>query len=116
MKLNGLVVDEYGTERWFLNGLLHRLDGPAVSWSDGEQRWYQDGQQHRLDGPAAISADGAEAWYLNGLLHREDGPAAIYSDGTRYWYLDGQRIGFEQWLDLVATTDKERTFLALKWS
>lgn len=28
-----MVTDEVGTKRWFLNGWLHREDGPAVDWS-----------------------------------------------------------------------------------
>jgi len=41
---------------------------------------------HREDGPAAIYSDGDEEWYIKGLLHREDGPAVIYrNDGVRWW-------------------------------
>jgi hypothetical protein len=29
-----------GTKKWFLNGKLHREDGPAVEWADGTKRWY----------------------------------------------------------------------------
>ena len=33
-------VDEYGTKRWFLNGNLHREDGPAVEYLGGLKYWY----------------------------------------------------------------------------
>ncbi len=29
---NGKYMEEFGTVRWYLNGLLHREDGPAVTW------------------------------------------------------------------------------------
>ena len=32
--------DSYGTKRWYLNGELHRGDGPAVEYADGTKSWY----------------------------------------------------------------------------
>jgi hypothetical protein len=34
------TVDSNGTQRWYLNGQLHREDGPAVILCDGTQRWF----------------------------------------------------------------------------
>ena len=31
----GHVVDKYGNQEWYVDGQLHRLDGPAVVWRDG---------------------------------------------------------------------------------
>jgi hypothetical protein len=83
-------VYEDGDKHWYLNGKLHREDGPAVERSNGFKYWYLNGKPHREDGPAREWADGSKAWYLNGKLHREDGPAVEYSDGTKSWYLNGQ--------------------------
>lgn len=47
-------------------GLLHREDGPAVIWNDGEKEWYINGERHREDGPAIIYANGIKEWYLDG--------------------------------------------------
>ena len=33
-------TDANGTRRWFVNQQLHRLDGPAVIYSDGNQEWW----------------------------------------------------------------------------
>ena len=33
-------VDRYGTKAWYLNGELHRLDGPAVEFANGDKWWY----------------------------------------------------------------------------
>jgi hypothetical protein len=81
-----------GTERWYLNGKLHREDGPAVIYARGTQMWYSNNKLHREDGPAIIYADGTQIWYRNGQRHREDGPAIIYADGTQNWYHNGECI------------------------
>lgn len=86
------IIDSNGTKHWFLDGLLHRVDGPAVEYENGHRVWYLNGQFHREDGPAIEYMDGAKAWYLNGIRHRIDGPAVIRPDGTREWYLDGKWI------------------------
>ena len=64
----------------------------AVIHPSGTQEWYLDGQLHREDGPAVIHPSGYQAWYLNGQVHRDDGPAIISPDGTQVWYLNGIRI------------------------
>jgi len=74
------------------NGIPHRLDGPAIMNEDGSEGWYINGLKHRFDGPAVTLADGSKYWYFNGVLHREDGgPAIEYHDGTKYWYLLGRK-------------------------
>ncbi len=54
------VCKEYsnGTKSWFINGELHRLDGPAIEFSDGTKYWYIKNQQHREDGPAVELSNG----------------------------------------------------------
>jgi hypothetical protein len=86
------TVDSNGTQRWYLNGQLHREDGPAVILSDGTQYWCCNGQLHREDGPAVIYSDGTQLWYRNDRLHREDGPAAIWTNGTQLWYWQGRQV------------------------
>jgi hypothetical protein len=79
-----------GTKKWYLNGQLHREDGPAIEEADGTKIWYLNGKVHREDGPAYESVDGAKEWFLNGQCHREDGPAIEDADGTKEWHLNGQ--------------------------
>jgi len=67
------VFEEAGIKHWYLNGELHREDGPAVEW-----------------------ANGFKAWYRNGELHREDGPAAEWATGDKYWWLNGKRVTEEE--------------------
>ncbi len=40
-----------GTKLWY-DGKLHRLDGPAIEYSDGTKEWYREGKHDRVDGPA----------------------------------------------------------------
>jgi hypothetical protein len=80
MKTYIVNVNEYGTKRWYLNGNLHRTDGPAIEYVSGSKEWYLNGNLHRTDGPAVELASGSKCWYLNGKRHREDGPAVEYSD------------------------------------
>lgn len=85
------TVDDDGTERWLLDGVLHRVDGPAAVWPDGRQEWRVNGLLHRVDGPAITFSDGAETWYRRGRPHRVDGPARTWPDGTEEWWVDGER-------------------------
>lgn len=36
--------------------VLHRENGPAVEYEDGSEEWYLEGKLHRVDGPAIIDA------------------------------------------------------------
>lgn len=89
MKKYDVQVDDSGTQRWYLNGQLHREDGPAVIWADGNQEWYRNGLRHREDGPALIYANGNQEWFRNDRRHREGGPAMIWGE-NQYWYRNGQ--------------------------
>ena len=82
--------DAYGNKRWYLNGKLHREDGPAIEYSNGDKYWYLNGKLHRVDGPAIEYVNGDKYWYLNGELHREDGPAIEYTNGNKSWFLNGE--------------------------
>ena len=61
-----LEILENGSKSWRVNGLLHRLDGPAMEWLDGTKSWWVNGQRHRLNGPAIEFADGSKQWWING--------------------------------------------------
>jgi len=60
-----VIVDDYGTREWYVNGELHREDGPAVEEANGTKCWYINGNRHRIDGPAIEYYDGSECWYIN---------------------------------------------------
>ena len=33
-------IDADGTKHWYLNGNLHREDGPAIEYANGTKYWY----------------------------------------------------------------------------
>ena len=37
------------------------------------QAWWQNGERHRLNGPAVIYSDGSKSWYQNGRFIRSEG-------------------------------------------
>lgn len=101
MKKYYIEVDDNGTVYWHRDPdckILHREDGPAIEWADGDKWWCADGKLHREDGPATEYSCGTKHWYVNGKRHREDGPAIEYSCGTKYWYLHGEELTKEEFL------------------
>ena len=61
-----IEVSKSGTRYYYnADNKLHRLDGPAVEYADGDKYWYQNDQFHRTNGPAIMLADGRKWWYLN---------------------------------------------------
>jgi len=66
-----MTVDESGVKKWRLNGKLHREDGPAVEYANGNKAWYLNGRYHREDGPAFENASGHKGWYLNNRLYED---------------------------------------------
>lgn len=83
------VIYHNGNQAWYKEGKIHRDDGPAVIYPNGEQFWYKEGKHHREGGPAIIRPNGEQVWYKEGKLHREDGPAVINDYGEQYWYKNG---------------------------
>ncbi len=44
MKTYKVTVDDYGTTRWYNEqGKLHRENGPAIEYEDGEKWWWLNG-------------------------------------------------------------------------
>lgn len=80
--------------RWFLNDVLHREDGPALEYTDGEKWWYLNGELHRENGPAVERPNGTKEWYLNGKRHREDGPAVEFASGKKEWWANGKQYKY----------------------
>jgi hypothetical protein len=93
---NVTFTNNNGTEEWRLNGVLHRLDGPAVILDDDTEIWYYKGEVHRENGPAYIDPIGYKAWYINGKRHRTDGPAIIYNNGEQEWWIDGVELNEQE--------------------
>ena len=91
-----VVVDKYGTIRWYHNNQLHNENGPAIIYADGTQVWYINGKRHNENGPAIIFADGAQSWWINGNLHNETGPAIACADGSKQWWINGKQLSEQE--------------------
>ena len=65
MKTYTVKIDDNGDKCWYLDGKLHREDGPAIEWADGTRFWHRNGKRHREDGPAIEWANGNKEWYLD---------------------------------------------------
>ena len=75
---------ENGSIRYYVNGEVHRDDGPAIVKQKNniilKFQWYINGHRHREGKPAVeVYNDNGElswtTWWQNGLRHRLDGPA-----------------------------------------
>ena len=67
-----LKVYENGTKEWYLNGKLHREDGPAIKDHYDNKYWYLNGKIHREDGPAAENKNGHKEWWINGRFQKSN--------------------------------------------
>jgi len=65
-------------------------------WGNGNKSWYLNGKIHREDGPAIERANGNKFWWLNDKLHREDGPAMEWADGDKFWFLNDEEVTEEK--------------------
>lgn len=81
----------------------------------GTMFWLRFGILHREDGPAVIYTNGDEEWIKYGKFHREDGPAVIKEDGRNYWYIHGVPVRtFEEYQLRSRCTDEVMSFLKIK--
>lgn len=101
-------ITEDGDRQWRLDGVLHRVDGPAVETAGGDKEWWVEGVRHRVDGPAVVRSNGDREWFLDGLRHREDGPAIEHVSGRLEWWVDGHPVHFPE-LRLSQAVDQFRS-------
>ena len=68
-----IKIDKFGTKRYYVNNILHRENGPAVVYVNGDTGWFKNGNLHREDGPAVEYTNGAKFWYLNNIFYGKNG-------------------------------------------
>ena len=122
-RLNGPAVEwSDGSKEWRVGGKRHRLDGPAVKLQNGTKKWWVDDKLHRIDGPAIVWPDGTKKWWVGGERHRLTGPAVEWSDGSEEWWIEGKQLPTEDveiWLeknDVDLTTEEGQMAFKLRWS
>lgn len=71
----------YHTEKDKYPGFFHSIK----SFICGTPEWWVNGELHRENGPAKIMTDGTEIWYHKGKIHRDYEPAVINHDSFEYW-------------------------------
>ena len=99
MKEQFIHINEYGTKCHYSDRnmkILHREDGPAIEYTNGDKTWFINGKCHREDGPAIEYTNGDKTWYLNGKYHREDGPAIESADGYKEWWINDKQLTPEE--------------------
>lgn len=62
-----MTIDEEGNRIWRNEkGDIHREDGPAYEWTNGDKYWYFNGYRHRIEGPAIEWFFGHKFWCVKG--------------------------------------------------
>ena len=98
----GVTFVETLGKRYWVDGELHREDGPAWIWPDGTFEWYKKGVLHNDFGPAVIDIDGTFEYWVDGnevslediqrkiyLMYKSTPRMVIKKDGTKIWKLPG---------------------------
>ena len=97
---NGIYEVENTGIFHYLNGKLHREEGPAESYIDGYKSWYINGELHRLDGPAIKWNGYYEYWIKDKQYSKKefDKVAYLYKNGLfmKISYNDWMKIPIEQ--------------------
>jgi len=71
-------IDSFGNTEWTnKHGMLHRKDGPACEYSNGDKVWYKNGYVYREHGPAVEYANNTKVW-------TSIGPEGIYKVNDHY--------------------------------
>lgn len=65
---DGVYIDWRGSKIRVIDEMLHGTNGkPAVEHVDGTTLWYVKGELHRIDGPAVEYPDGEVEFWFNGM-------------------------------------------------
>lgn len=75
-----------------------------------------NGKVHKEDGPAVIYSDGDTEWYINGKLHRTDGPAVLCSNGYKEWCINDTEYTFEEYCEELNLSQEQILKLTLKYN
>jgi len=97
---NGVEYLIDGTKHYTFNGVLHRLNGPAIERINGHYTWFFRGKMHRVGAPAD-EGPLSDIWCIHGKKHRIDGPAVIsYFNDHRpsacSWWLNGTKLNWDR--------------------
>ena len=95
-----------GDRYYYINDKLHREDGPAVDYSNGYYKaYYINGNRHNENGPAVERATGYKEYWINGKRHREDGPAVESATGYKEYWINYNQLTKEQFENRTKTKE-----------
>lgn len=119
---NGHMCQECNRKEWRLNGLKHRIKGPAVIYNNGKEEYWFMGKRHRIDGPAVIEYEKIYVFNTHNFeKKRRNMPVAdMCKDMTHtkkvcreeYWYND-RKYSKEDYdfIILFQRADKDRRYI-----
>jgi len=79
VNFTGIAENILGDKEWYLNGKLHREDGPAFERANGHKEWCLNGKLHRVDGPAVEFADGYKLYWINDVEVTKEAQEVLYA-------------------------------------
>lgn len=106
---NGRLHYESNRKEWKLNGLKHRIGGPAVIHNNMDEEYWFMGKRHRIGGPAVIKyAIDLERWDIRHPNSKE----AYKVVDIEYWY-NGKKYNKEEYdfIILFQQADKRRKYI-----
>ena len=75
-----------GFKFWHKHGLRYIF----TEYENGTKEYYDtQNRLHKEDGPAVFYSNGDEEWWHWGIRHRANGPAVIYGN-KQYWFMNGR--------------------------
>ena len=89
-----LYIWNNGDIKYLYKQNYHRLDGPANETYHGVFYWV-DGKLHRTNGPAIAWSNGEQSYWINDKLHRLDGPAVTWDNGEEFYFVDNKEVSKE---------------------
>jgi hypothetical protein len=82
-----------------MDNMLHRTDGPAIEYANGDKFWFQNDSRHRDDGPAIEYATGDYEFWLNGdgesLTPAEFAAKVLDNETAILWKMSGYHWPFD---------------------
>lgn len=92
------VILNYNAEMVDYDGesICVRLTTDNVYWLS-----VHSGTIHKENGPALIYPNGDRVWYKHGMYHNEYGPAVVFASGKKEYWLEDKIYDKKEWKKLV---------------